>query len=128
MNTPAMLTACLALLCAPVQSAQLYRCTVDGATGFSDRPCGNDAQVIEVKPQGSQLTDAEAAEINRKRMSQAWADERERSKMRHEAYLQEQKHMVQRVKDRYRAIEEGRAEARDERAVRALERMSRYRY
>lgn len=39
------------LFSASLASAQMYKCTINGSLTFSDKPCGADATVIEVKTQ-----------------------------------------------------------------------------
>lgn len=40
-----------ALVAPMMASASVYRCTVDGATVFSDRPCGADQSEVEIRTQ-----------------------------------------------------------------------------
>lgn len=51
-HSAGMLAGMLLGLMAPatVTAAEVFRCVVDGVTKFSDKPCGNGAQKIEVAP------------------------------------------------------------------------------
>lgn len=55
--------ACIAMLCVVSPThADVYKCTINGKTSFSDQPCAGQSQKLDVKPaSGRSDTDSEQA-------------------------------------------------------------------
>lgn len=87
MGRPLIIVA--AMLALPVH-AQIYKCTEDGKTVFSDKPCRPDAKPIEVRPAAGQA-DPEAEAAARRAHQERLEKLRERGELRARQDAREQR-------------------------------------
>lgn len=71
-----LLMIAAALLSGHVQ-AQVYKCTEGGKTVFSDKPCGQDARVVEMKPASGAVGDQSG--IDAAARTRAYVEESDRT-------------------------------------------------
>lgn len=90
----------LLLLMPALAQASVYRCVIDGVTTFSQTPCAEDAEKIEVKPvQPATEQGADATQSAREHLDQVSVDVRKRNINIQIRRLEDRRRGLQRQRD-----------------------------